>query len=172
MKSGLPRKQNDQRVDSRHQGTTQRLLLAGWESDGDVGKRSNAGPLPRCTCTPYWTSTSQTCPAKIDPQVPLGARGALACNGVRRERITPASAHRCSATSIWDPAAHFDGPAALRLWDPTPQTKAPLALASLVLGSRRKTGLCEIGYGEFARRRGHETRAPRARPGQRFRCWF
>jgi hypothetical protein len=48
------------------------------------------------------------------------------------------------------------GPACL--WDLTPERSIPLALASLVLGSRRsETGLCEIGSGELARvRRGHE----------------
>jgi hypothetical protein len=61
---------------------------------------------------------------------------------VRRER---APAHRCPVTSIWDPAV-------LRLWDPTPQAKAALALASLVLGSRRsETGLFEVGFAELAR---------------------
>ena len=46
---------------------------------------------------------------------------------------------------------------------PVQQCLVPLALAWLVLGSRRsETGLCEIGSGELARgRRGHETRATR-----------
>ena len=47
---------------------------------------------------------------------------------------------------------------------PTQERSVPLALASLVLGSRRsETSLCEIGSGELARvRRGHEARATRA----------
>jgi hypothetical protein len=54
-----------------------------------------------------------------------------------------------------------------------PEPLVPLALASLVLGSRRsETGLFEIDSGELARvRRGHETRATRlmAAPGVLFR---
>ena len=49
--------------------------------------------------------------------------------------------------------------------DPTQERSLPLALASLVLGSRRsETGLFEIGFGELARaRHGHETRQTRGR---------
>jgi hypothetical protein len=48
-------------------------------------------------------------------------------DGTRHRRKRPPP-RRCAAASM--------GPAALRLWDPTPQVKARLALASLVLGSR------------------------------------
>jgi hypothetical protein len=55
---------------------------------------------------------------------------------------------------------------------PTQERSVPLALVSLVLGSRRsETGLCEIGSGELARvRHRHETRPPRVDRGQLFCC--
>jgi hypothetical protein len=58
----------------------------------------------------------------------------------------------------------LNAPGPLRYGRSTQQRSVPLALASLVLGSRRsETGLCEIGSGELVEvRRGHETRATRA----------
>jgi hypothetical protein len=67
-----------------------------------------------------------------------------------------------STRQISDPPAQRRGPVAL--WEEQQQRSVPLALASLVLGSRRsEAGLFEIDSGELARmRRGHETHATRA----------
>ena len=66
----------------------------------DVAKRERRGE-PRCTLYAYKLQDQHTLrvpkgpPAKIDPQVPLAARAALGCNGVRRDQTPCAvgSAH-------------------------------------------------------------------------------
>src|SRR5215831_17028837 len=80
--------------------------------------------------------------------------------------------------SVWDPRPQPINTPGLRRysrrfqwatrWEGPTQERSlplPLALASLVLGSRRsETGLFEIGFGELARaRHGHETRQTRGR---------
>jgi hypothetical protein len=80
---------------------------------------------------------------------------AMGCDGTRglgQQRPRPVRSTR----QISDPLRREGDP--LRCGRSTQQRSVPLALASLVLGSRRsETGLFEIGFGELARaRRGHE----------------
>src|SRR5215831_7235898 len=85
--------------------------------------------------------------------------------------------------SVWDPRPQPINTPGLRRysrrfqwatrWEGPTQERSlplPLALASLVLGSRRsETGLFEIGFGELARAdRGHEALFTRRRGAERF----
>jgi hypothetical protein len=134
--------------------------------------KADAGPpSPRCTLHAYGTSAPlrvPKAPGENRPAGPAGSKGALACNGLRRERILPRSplpgnldmgpgrpalmgpATGRKSTPLGRRANRLDGTirAGPALWGPH-------------TGDRRsETGLCEIGSGELARvRRGHETRA-------------
>jgi hypothetical protein len=116
------------------------------DTDGDVG-----------TLQEQHTLRVPKGPSKIDAG-PAGSKGRIGMQwaamgpGLGQQRPRPVRSTR----QISDPLRREGDP--LRCGRSTQQRSVPLALASLVLGSRRsETGLFEIGFGELARaRRGHE----------------
>jgi hypothetical protein len=88
------------------------MLLAAGDSDGDVGVRADAGPLPRCT--PYALRDQHT-PSGPKARCSL-ARGSPAGKVATRSRWQQEvrwNAMGCDGTrSVWDPwSRQIDAPA-------------------------------------------------------------
>jgi hypothetical protein len=100
------RKQKDQRARFyRIKGWPLQMLLAAWDSGGDVGKSADAGLAPLHPVRP--TGPADKTPRQNRPPVALAARRALACKGGEKGPAKDPPFRRCEPT--FGPADLTDG---------------------------------------------------------------